>query len=318
MVKEQKKLQKDNTVEKSKNSSTKESIYLQFNESDQNLQYTSIHLGEPKPPKKNQTAIYKVPETDLNMDKDIIEIYTKLPGIKSEDVALSLNKDTYIIKCSNKNVAYYAEIKLPGDIVPQSALSYFKEETLYLKLIKMKESKPWDGILKMQTLLNNLQETKERLTKFQEQYQAIQLEYQNILVRSKKELETKIDNHKISIFEKVLRNIDNFELALNSINRTKNKENEQITIGINLILNDLMSMLKEEGVTEILSKGMILDPNQHEVIDVIETKDFSENIILEEVQKGYKYKNRIIRPSKVKVSKLPNKDTKKGKSKKKK
>jgi molecular chaperone GrpE len=317
MVKGQKKTQKDKVETDRKNSMHQEINNLQISENDLNLFFTGIHLGIPKPPTKRQAANFKIPDTDLKFANDTIEIYTKLPGIEQRDITLSLNKDTYNIKCKNKNLAYFTEIKLPVSIVPQSALSYFKNEILFLRVMKMKETNYWDGIKKMETLESELRETKERLSKFQEQYHAIQLEYQNILVRGKKDVETRIDNYKISVIEKILKNIDNFEIALKSIDNSKNKNNEQIVIGINLILGDLMNILKEEGVTEIPSKGLILDPNQHEVIDFIETDEHSENTILKEYQKGYKYKNRIIRPSKVKVSKLPNKDTSDKRSKKK-
>lgn len=273
-------------------------------ESEQTLLFSNLRIGEPKIPRKNQAAKFKVPETDLNMNNEYIEIETKVPGCRIEDIALSLTSDTLILNCSNKNVAYFSDLKLPEKIIPQSAISVLNDESLYLRAEKQKDISSWLGIINIITLTSDLNDTKERLKKFQEQYHTIQLEYQNLLVRSDKEIESKIDNYKISIIERILTNIDNFELALKSAEKSKNKENEQIIIGIKLILNDLRNLLLEEGVEEVVSIGLLMNPNQHEVLDFIETDKYPEDTIVEEYQKGYKYKNRIIRPSKVKVAKF--------------
>jgi molecular chaperone GrpE len=72
-------------------------------------------------------------------------------------------------------------------------------------------------------------------------------------------------------------------------------------------------MIMEEGVEEIVSEGMLFDPHQHEVLDCEETEKVTENSILKVYQKGYRYKNRIIRPSKVKIAIPPKPEKKKKK-----
>jgi molecular chaperone GrpE len=137
-------------------------------------------------------------------------------------------------------------------------------------------------------------------------------------VKSKKDIETKIDAYKISVIEKILLNIEHFEMALASITNSNNKQNEQIMVGINLILNDLRNLIKEENVTEVMGEGGLLDPCIHEVLDFEETDKYPENTILKVYRKGYKYKDCVIRPAKVKVSvpsgpkskSKPKKDTK--------
>jgi molecular chaperone GrpE len=274
---------------------------------DNELLFTNISIGEPKPPKKNQISKFKVPETELKMFEDSIEITLDLPGATKQDISLSLTVDSLIILCANKKVAYYTEIRLPEHVIPQSAIVKVKNGSLHFKAIRNKDEAAWSGLEQLEENIIKLCDTRDKLNNIQEQYHAIQKEYQDILVRNKKDVETKIDNYKISTIEKIIQNIDNFELALGSTIKVKNKDNEQILVGINLILNDLRTMIKDEGVEVIQTSGSYFDPTLHEVIDCMETDKYPENTIIEEYKKGYKYKNRIIRPSKVRVAITPKK-----------
>lgn len=281
------------------------------------IKITTIQSGSPKPPTKAQQKKFKVPDTDLQEDDKAVNIYAKLKDIKSSDISFALSQDSLIILGKNRKAAYYTDIKLPEPIIPQSAVVKFMNGTLNFNIQKLNKNDSWDGVPKTDHLDKELTETKERLTKFQEQYHAIQLEYQDILVKSKKEVENKVDIFRLSVIERLIQSIDNFQLALNSASDKKNKNKDQVLVGINMILNDLQNMIKDEGVTEIPTKDMLLDPNMHEVVECKETDKHPENTILEEFQKGYQYKERIIRPSKVKVAVAPKKKGK-GKGKKKK
>ena len=73
--------------------------------------------------------------------------------------------------------------------------------------------------------------------------------------------------------------------------------------GILQIKNQILDLLKRQGVGEIKCLGEKFDPNFQEVVEEIETKDKESGIVLEEVQKGYTMDGRLIRPAKVKVSK---------------
>jgi molecular chaperone GrpE len=66
-------------------------------------------------------------------------------------------------------------------------------------------------------------------------------------------------------------------------------------------------MLKKHGVKPIAAKGKIFDPNQHEALMQTENDECPENTVLEELQKGYLLEDRVIRTSKVRVSKLKEK-----------
>ena len=98
---------------------------------------------------------------------------------------------------------------------------------------------------------------------------------------------------------------------MTSTEKLENKQNEQILVGINLILTELKNIIKEECVSEIPGEGGLLDPMQHEVLDYEETEKYPENTILKVYQKGYKYKSCVLRPAKVRVAIPPKPKSKK-------
>jgi molecular chaperone GrpE len=280
------------------------------------IQFTNITKGELKTPNKKQLENFKIPNTDLIINESNIEITTDLEGTTNKDLSLSLNQESLTILCKNKKIGYYLEMKLPEKIIPQSAVAIFEVGKLSVKIAKhLNSDEPWVDLVEVGQLEANLQDSKDRLIQVQKQYHSIQQEYQNLLVKSSKDIENRIDSYKISVIEKILQNIDNFELALESTSKIKNKHNEQILLGINLILNDLKNLVKEENVTEVPGEGGILDPTQHEVLECEDSEKYPENTILKVFKKGYKYKDRVIRPAKVRVSicKLTKKDSKKKK-----
>jgi len=91
--------------------------------------------------------------------------------------------------------------------------------------------------------------------------------------------------------------LDSFEAAIKN-NDPKSPE----AIGLSQLYNQLLSVLKNNGLEEIKSLGEKFNPELHEVVETIES-DKEEGIVVEEIQKGYKLHGKIIRPSKVKIAK---------------
>jgi molecular chaperone GrpE len=100
---------------------------------------------------------------------------------------------------------------------------------------------------------------------------------------------------------KILPILDNFEIAEKKL--PENLKNDENVKGILQIKNQILNFLKEQGVEEIKSIGERFDPNFHEVVEEVEAKDKEPGTIVEEIQKGYKINDRLLRPAKVKVSK---------------
>lgn len=128
----------------------------------------------------------------------------------------------------------------------------------------------------------------------------LQADFENHIKRAEKE---KIEFAKYAgadLIISLLGVIDDFERALESM---KNDENSQ---GMNIVFENLKKILEEEGVRPIISIGEKFDPYKHEVVSHLESNEHEEDMILQEFQRGYWLKDRIIRPSKVIISKKHN------------
>lgn len=99
----------------------------------------------------------------------------------------------------------------------------------------------------------------------------------------------------------ILKSVDNFERALSFIK--EDETNKNLLVGIKMVYNELLSTLKNYEVMEIESLNKEFDHNLHNAVATEENKEIEDNIITEVLQKGYKYKDRVIRPAMVKVNK---------------
>ena len=105
----------------------------------------------------------------------------------------------------------------------------------------------------------------------------------------------------VGLISKFLPILDNFEVVEKKL--PENLKNDENVKGILQIKTQILDFLKNQGVEEIKSVGEKFDPNFHEVVGEIETRDKRQGIIIEEIQKGYKINGRLLRPAKVKISK---------------
>lgn len=101
----------------------------------------------------------------------------------------------------------------------------------------------------------------------------------------------------------IVKSVDNFERAIDSIKKDDEKDNAKILTGIEMIYTELKETLKKYGVEEISEVDIPFDATVHHAV-MTDTKDDKEDdIILEVMMKGYKLKDRVIRPAMVKVNK---------------
>ena len=135
------------------------------------------------------------------------------------------------------------------------------------------------------------EETNNKEQEYLEQMQRIQAEFENFQKRTQKEHSENIKNANEDLITKLLEILDSFELAL------KHTEDK----GIKLIYSELYSLLQKEGLKSIEAKGKF-DPNIHEAL--IQEEGESDGEIIEELQKGYKLNDKLIRASKVKITKM--------------
>ncbi|PIN75000.1 nucleotide exchange factor GrpE [Candidatus Woesearchaeota archaeon CG10_big_fil_rev_8_21_14_0_10_37_12] len=141
----------------------------------------------------------------------------------------------------------------------------------------------------------------ERETKIQDytnHLKRLQAEFENYCKRVEKERKEFMGLATERVIVRLLLIIDDFERALQQLNDLP----EQTSKGVEMIFKNLHKVLDEEQVMPIKSVGEKFDPYKHEVLLQVESEE-PENIILEELQKGYTMNGKVIRYAKVKVSK---------------
>ena len=138
------------------------------------------------------------------------------------------------------------------------------------------------------------EELKKKAEEYKDALQHLQAEFENYRKRADRENASACKYATADFVKKLLPTLDSFEMAL------KNPENnENFVKGVELIYAQLYSLLEDEGLKRIEAKGVELDPYRHEVL--MQEKSDKDNMVLEELQKGYEFRDMIIRHSKVKV-----------------
>ena len=168
-----------------------------------------------------------------------------------------------------------------------------KTEEKFEKLKKLKE-----GIKKVKPKKETKEEKIKELT---ETLQRLQAEFENYKKRAEKQGEELVKYIKADLIAKLLPTLDSFEMALKNT-----ADKEKFIKGVELIFAQFYSLLESEGIRPIKAVGENFDPYKHEVL-MKEESDKEEDVILEELQKGYMLNDRVLRHSKVKVSKKVNK-----------
>jgi molecular chaperone GrpE len=143
---------------------------------------------------------------------------------------------------------------------------------------------------------NKLQETEDRLLR-------LAAEFDNTKKRLEREREISLKYAEENILKDLLPGIDNIERAMEQ-GRESNSI-ESLLEGVELTRKGLVATLEKYGVKAIESIGKPFDPNIHEALAMEETDQIESNLVLREYLKGYLFKERLLRPAKVIVSKTP-------------
>ena len=131
-----------------------------------------------------------------------------------------------------------------------------------------------------------------------------QADFENYKKRAAREKEEAIKYANSSLLERLVAIVDNFELGLEAAKG----EGEQSPIysGMTLVLKQLNDFLTENGLQPIEADGKKFDPNLHEAI-AHQPSDLPEGTIIRQTRRGYRFKDRLLRPSQVVVSSGPTK-----------
>ncbi len=125
-------------------------------------------------------------------------------------------------------------------------------------------------------------------------------EFDNFRKRTEKEKGQMFDMGAKNIVEKILPVVDNFERGLAAVPEEL-KENSFVE-GMDKIYKQMLASLEEAGVTAIDALNQEFDPNLHNAVMHVDDENFGENVVVEEFQKGYLYRDTVVRHSMVKVA----------------
>lgn len=108
-----------------------------------------------------------------------------------------------------------------------------------------------------------------------------------------------------SLMQKLIPILDNFEMALAAAQTGQPGNAESLTAGVAMIQQQLKAALVEFGVEEVDATGRPFDPNLHEAVSQQESAEVAEGHVLQQLRKGYKLRDRLLRPATVVVAKSP-------------
>jgi molecular chaperone GrpE len=128
----------------------------------------------------------------------------------------------------------------------------------------------------------------------------LQAEFENARKRNAREQHDFREYAVSDALKAMLPTLDSFERALQT-----NKEKSEFRSGVELIYKQLQDALQKLGLRPIPATGEPFDPHLHEAIEMVDTTDAEDHQIIEELQRGYKLKDRLLRPSMVKVARNP-------------
>ena len=157
----------------------------------------------------------------------------------------------------------------------------------------------------VEQLKQDAEEKDKRLREYISAYKDKNAENDEFRIRLQKENETRLDQFKAILFAKLIPILDNLNRAAQSASQTKDLNSLQE--GIDLVINQFIRELKDNGVEPITSVGQKFDPKAHEVFLTVETEDAAQDeMVIEELEPGYKFKEKLIKAAKVKIAKLKN------------
>ncbi len=157
-----------------------------------------------------------------------------------------------------------------------------------------------------------IEELKCRAAKADENWERLlrtTADFDNFKKRAARERQEAIKFANESLIQKIVPVLDNFEMALAAAHSSSTDGSKSLSEGVAMIHAQLRQALAETGLEEISASGQVFDPNLHEAVSQQESSEIAEGHVLQQLRKGYKLRERLIRPATVIVAKPPSEPT---------
>ena len=153
-----------------------------------------------------------------------------------------------------------------------------------------------------------IEELKQKAAKADEHWDRLlrtTADLENFKKRAARERQEAIKYANASLLEKLIPALDNLDMALAAANNAESHSLESLKTGLAMIYNQLKSALAETGLEEIDATNQPFDPNLHEAVSHQDSAELPEGHVLQQLRKGYKLRERLIRPASVVVARKP-------------
>jgi molecular chaperone GrpE len=167
---------------------------------------------------------------------------------------------------------------------------------------------PSEDLINTPLSAEQIDDLKSRAEKADDHWQRLlrtTADFENFKKRASREKQEGIKFANESLLEKLVPVLDNFDMALSATQNTPTEANQSLQTGINMIFQQLKNTLVEAGLEEIDATGKPFDPNLHEAVSQKETAEMPEGRVVQQLRKGYKLRDRLLRPASVVVAKQP-------------
>jgi molecular chaperone GrpE len=153
-----------------------------------------------------------------------------------------------------------------------------------------------------------LEELKQRAAKADENWERLlrtTADFDNYKKRVTREKQDAMKYANESLLQKLVPVLDSFDMALAATQNHRRDSMQSLQEGISMVHQQLRSALAEAGLEEVDAAGKRFDPNFHEAVSQQETAEVPEGQVLQQLRKGYKFRDRLLRPASVVVAKAP-------------
>ena len=150
------------------------------------------------------------------------------------------------------------------------------------------------------------QESERKAAEYLDRLKRLQAEMENVQKITRRQVQEVTLQASERLLTKLLPSLDALQQAVNAASGNSLLPDET-AVGLRMLQKQLTEVLQSEGLEEIAAVGKQLDPELHEVVGYVESDEKPENIVVDEIRKGYTLNGKVIRPSLVVVSKIPKK-----------
>jgi molecular chaperone GrpE len=152
--------------------------------------------------------------------------------------------------------------------------------------------------------IDQLKEQAAQAGEYRERLLREAADFENYKKRAARERQDSVTYANESLLQKLIPILDTFEMAL-AATASDGSSAQSLQAGVLMVYNQLKSTLADAGLEEIDARGKVFDPNLHEAVSQQESAEVPEGEVMQQIRKGYKFRNRLVRPAGVIVAKKP-------------